>query len=136
MTLSRRDLFAALIGAPLAQLACRREPARVSGSIRGAALAVGHRLQRREELAKATVERASGEPVRTGTLIVGAGPSGLSAAWRLERLGIRDYLLLDRSGLKVADVGSGAAQNRGRGYRSGRSGRCVTRAGAEERRAE
>lgn len=27
--------------------------------------------------------------------IVGGGPSGLSAAWRLERLGIRDYLVFD-----------------------------------------
>ena len=33
--------------------------------------------------------------MRTGTVIVGAGPSGLCAAWRLERLGIQDFVLLD-----------------------------------------
>jgi predicted NAD/FAD-binding protein len=52
-------------------------------------------LQRPADLATATVERASGPTVRTGTVIVGAGPSGLSAAWRLERLGIQDFVLLD-----------------------------------------
>jgi protoporphyrinogen oxidase len=93
--LSRRDLFTALVGAPLALSACRREPARVAGSIRGASMAAGHRLQRPADLAQASVERAGGPATRVGTLIVGAGPSGLSAAWRLERLGLRDYLLLD-----------------------------------------
>jgi phytoene dehydrogenase-like protein len=93
-TLSRRDLFTALVGAPLALSACQREPARVPGSIRGASLSAGHKLQRASDLAQASVERAEAAR-RTGTLIVGAGPSGLSAAWRLERLGIRDYLLLD-----------------------------------------
>jgi len=38
-----------------------------------------------------------GEPVieRTGTLIVGAGPTGLGAAWRLDQLGHRDWLLFE-----------------------------------------
>ena len=32
---------------------------------------------------------------RTGTLIVGAGPTGLGAAWRLDQLGHRDWLLFE-----------------------------------------
>ena len=33
---------------------------------------------------------------RTGTLIVGAGPTGLGAAWRLDQLGHRDRPLQHR----------------------------------------
>ncbi len=34
---------------------------------------------------------------RVGIVIIGAGPTGLGAAWRLEELGARDWLLLERS---------------------------------------
>jgi hypothetical protein len=88
---SRREMLALLLGAPLAAEACRFLPRRpVAGSIRGASMDVGHRLR------GATVERAAaGEPTRVDVAIVGAGPSGLSAAWRLERLGERGYVVLD-----------------------------------------
>lgn len=36
-----------------------------------------------------------GERRRVRVAIVGGGPSGLSAAWRLERLGIRDFVVFD-----------------------------------------
>jgi protoporphyrinogen oxidase len=88
---SRRELLALLLGTPLASQACRFLPGRkIDGEIRGASMAVGHRLR------DATVERARAEPpVRIPVAIVGAGPSGLSAAWRLERLGERGYLLFE-----------------------------------------
>ena len=89
--LSRRELCALLLGAPLAAEACRFLPSRhIDGEIRGASLRVGHLLR------DATVERAaSGEPLRVRVAIVGAGPSGLSAAWRLERAGERGYVVLE-----------------------------------------
>lgn len=53
-------------------------------------MALGH------ELRGASFEQASGgEPEKVGVVIVGSGPSGLSAAWRLERLGYRDYVVLE-----------------------------------------
>jgi protoporphyrinogen oxidase len=88
---SRREMLALLLGAPLAAEACRFLPRRhIEGTIRGASMDVGHKLR------DATVERAaSGPPKRVGVAIVGAGPSGLSAAWRLDRLGEREYVVFD-----------------------------------------
>jgi hypothetical protein len=79
-----------LLGAPLAAVACRNPvPPPVAGSIRGAALDVGHLLR------SAPMGGASAEGERIEVAIIGAGPSGLSAAWRLERLGFRDFVLFD-----------------------------------------
>jgi phytoene dehydrogenase-like protein len=89
MTPSRRELLALLLGAPLAAHACRRPRREVAGKIRGGAVEVGHRLR------DATVERASGPEQHVGVAIVGAGPAGLSAAWRLERLGYRDFVVFE-----------------------------------------
>jgi protoporphyrinogen oxidase len=52
-------------------------------------MAVGHRLR------DATIERAPAPARRVEVAVVGAGVSGLTAAWRLARLGERDYVLLD-----------------------------------------
>ncbi len=90
MALSRRELLTLLLGAPLAAAACRRRPFRtVPGEIRGGAVDVGHRLR------DATVERASGEPRRAEIAIIGAGASGLSAAWRFDALGERRYVVFE-----------------------------------------
>lgn len=60
------------------------------GELKGASLTLGH------ELKSATWERAAaGDPESVGVVIVGGGPSGLSAAWRLERLGFRDFVVLE-----------------------------------------
>jgi protoporphyrinogen oxidase len=90
-SVSRRDLLAVILGGPLASQACRFLPGRkVDGEIRGASMAIGHRLR------DATIEHAPAEAAgRIPVAIVGAGPSGLSAAWRLERLGQRGYLLFE-----------------------------------------
>src|SRR5688572_20559958 len=95
--LSRRGLLsgAALSTLPLGA-GCGRLAADLPGEIRGASMALGHAL--REPLAgsAATLEQAgSAEPERVGVAIVGGGASGLSAAWRLERLGYHDYRLLE-----------------------------------------
>jgi len=89
MPVSRREWLALCAGAALASPGCRRSPRDVPGRIVGASLNVGHRLR------DATPERASGEPKRVKVAVVGAGPSGLSAAWRLERAGLRDFAVLE-----------------------------------------
>ncbi len=53
-------------------------------------MSVGHRLR------DAHVEQAgAGSVIRVPVAIVGAGPSGLSAAWRLERRGERGYVVFE-----------------------------------------
>ncbi len=90
MSLGRREL---LVGtaAGLAVGACAREPP-AAPAIRfvGPDPARGH-LVRDAALA----QRPVSEHERAGIVIVGAGVAGLSAAWRLERAGVRDYLLLE-----------------------------------------
>jgi protoporphyrinogen oxidase len=88
VSVSRRDWLKAV--AVLPALACvgRSRGRTIAGSIVGANHRRGHLLRvdsppapsRREEMA---------------VVIVGAGIAGLSAAWALERAGLRDYLLLE-----------------------------------------
>lgn len=90
---SRRDVLRLLLGAPLAAACEKHLPRReIPGEIKGARFQLGHRLR------DATVERAAGTPTRIGVAIVGAGPSGLSAAWRLDREGVADYVVFDLEG--------------------------------------
>lgn len=90
MSLGRREL---LIGAAagLAGAACSREVA-APPVVRmvGPDPARGH-LVRDAALAGRPVH----ERVRTGVVIVGAGVAGLAAAWRLERAGMRDYVIVE-----------------------------------------
>lgn len=88
--LSRRDFLTAALGAAAATVACRRTPREPNfdGRLLGQGHEVGHKLRDgfrpRAEATK-----------RIGTAIVGGGISGLSAAWRLARAGIEDYLVLE-----------------------------------------
>lgn len=94
--MNRRDVLTALLGAPAALAACRaRPPPPVAGDLLGQSFALGHRLR------DAPPTEAAGEPRRVEVAIVGAGPSGLSAAWRLDAAGVRDFVVLeleDRAG--------------------------------------
>ncbi len=88
--LTRRQLLEALLAAPVALAACKKAPPPpVAGAILGASMDVGHLLQ------KVRGSQPGGDAKRVGVAIVGAGPSGLAAAWRLERLGVTDYVLFD-----------------------------------------
>jgi len=81
--LTRRQASAALIG-----LSVKAER-RLSGGFVNDSHETGHRL--RDRAAFAVPSRVVKAPV----LIVGAGMAGLSAAWWLDRQGMRDYLMLD-----------------------------------------
>jgi protoporphyrinogen oxidase len=87
-SLSRREALGVLLGASLAAQACRTPRARsYAGRLLGASSSLGHRFRdgKLPGLSDANQHRT------VGIAIVGAGPSGLSAAWRLERLGYRDF---------------------------------------------
>ncbi|QDU99069.1 flavin monoamine oxidase family protein [Lignipirellula cremea] len=105
--LTRRNLLQAFLGAPLALAAegCRpgqatREPlATPPGKLIGASEWLGHLLRDRQGLdltlqfeeTRDDVE----EPERFSTVIIGGGVAGLSAARRLLRDGVEDFLLLE-----------------------------------------
>ncbi|HYS54670.1 MAG TPA: FAD-dependent oxidoreductase [Thermoanaerobaculia bacterium] len=105
--LSRRDLLTAFLGAPLASLACRNR-VRTSlppGEIVGASDRVGHRLR---EAVHATPSDDAWQ--QHDVVIVGAGMSGLAAAWRLEHARFHDYLLLELEPVAGGTSRSGASR--------------------------
>lgn len=89
---SRRELLRWLLGAPLAQVACRKSPPISSTHI---------------ESREAFKDKERGHQLRSGrppsptsftksdVLIVGAGVAGLSAAWRLKKSGVQSFKVLD-----------------------------------------
>ena len=77
VTLTRRDLLAAYLGAPFAALACRERPVPLPpGELVGASHEIGHRLRGGPP---PSPERWESHDV----VIIGAGVAGLAAAWRL-----------------------------------------------------
>ena len=84
----RREFLAACSALPVIGCAPKSGRPLPPGIMTGMDLDRGHRL-RQGGLPAPTETR------RTPLLIVGAGIAGLSAAWRLERAGCRDFLILD-----------------------------------------
>jgi protoporphyrinogen oxidase len=84
-------MLTALVGAPAALAACRHaaRPPTFSGRLLGQDAALGHRL--RDGFRPAPTE----PPQEVGVLVLGAGPAGLSAAWKLRRSGCDDVRVLD-----------------------------------------
>ena len=96
--LTRRDVLRLAPGAAAAALGCGpRLPAsaeraldagRIGGAVVGASHRLGHRLR----------EGARPEPRQVrdvAVVIAGAGVAGLSAAWKLARSGLRDFVVLE-----------------------------------------
>lgn len=87
---TRRDILAGFLGVPAALAGCSATDASrfPDGEIVGASDGFGHRL------------RDGVRPVpqhwhSAGIVIVGGGVAGLSAAWRLLRAGVRDFVVLE-----------------------------------------
>jgi len=102
---TRRDILAALIGAPIALTACRRPPDAppLQGELVGANAQLGHRL-----LGGLESPPPPDRWKEVGVLIIGAGAAGLSAAWRLARAGYHDFQVLEVE----AEIGGTARSGR------------------------
>jgi protoporphyrinogen oxidase len=88
--MNRRELLTAFLGASAALAACRGRPPepRFGGKLLGQSDAVGHRIRDGYRPEPAVFEKAS-------IVIVGAGAAGLSAAWKLAKSGVRDFVVLE-----------------------------------------
>ncbi|MEM9067735.1 MAG: FAD-dependent oxidoreductase [Myxococcota bacterium] len=93
-SLTRREVLTALVGAPFAGtlLSCERAPEiPLEGELLGPSESFGHHL--RDPL---PVSAWANAPTRrTEVAIVGGGPAGLSAAWRLLRRGQQDLRVVE-----------------------------------------
>ncbi|MBL0169787.1 MAG: NAD(P)-binding protein [Gemmatimonadaceae bacterium] len=100
---TRREFLAALIAAPAAPaligLARKSGPA-ITGGFVDDNSALGHALR------DGTLSTRAREQRRVSVAIVGGGMGGLSAGWRLDGLGMRDWLLLE-----LADTPGGNARS-------------------------
>ena len=89
---TRRQILAALLGVPFASTAaCRRTPTfDFDGDFVGDAMPLGH-AWRDERLAEAPALADKAVDI----LILGAGPAGLTAGWRLRQAGVSNLALVD-----------------------------------------
>ena len=89
---TRRELLTAMLGLPAALAACSSQPAPAlpAGEIVGASDTVGHRLR---HYTPVIVPADKWE--RRRVVIVGGGVAGLTAAWRLAKAGVNDFVLLE-----------------------------------------
>ncbi|MBK9154430.1 MAG: FAD-dependent oxidoreductase [Chloracidobacterium sp.] len=92
MKLTRRELLTTFLGAPLALAACREgAPVRFpEGEIVGQSDALGHVIRDGRNF---EVPAENWKTVKIA--IVGGGIAGLSAAWKLKRLGIDEFIVLE-----------------------------------------
>lgn len=96
LQLKRRDFLLASLGLSVAGCADRNELARraahITGEIQGPNDQRGHLLR---DGGEALRSKTPVETRRTNVVILGGGVAGLSAAWRLSRAGVSDFLLLE-----------------------------------------
>ncbi|MCC6329152.1 MAG: FAD-dependent oxidoreductase [Acidobacteria bacterium] len=91
MNLSRRELLTTFLGAPIALAACRNAPVKFpDGEIVGQSVSLGHIIREGRAF---EVPADNWRSVKIG--IIGGGVAGLSAAWKLRKLGVEDVVLLE-----------------------------------------
>lgn len=95
---SRREFVAAMVAAPALVGLARKTDRVIAGGFVDDDSGVGHALRDGRAFPRAREQR------RTSVAIVGGGIGGLSAGWRLDALGIRDWMLLELG----AEVGGNA----------------------------
>jgi len=98
MSINRREFIAGLIGAPALIRLTRKTPREIQGGFVDDGLKAGHALR---DASSTSVPR---DRRRVAVAVVGGGISGLSAAWELERRGLRDFVVLELA----ADAGGNA----------------------------
>lgn len=89
--LTRREFLAGFIGLPLAAAACSRSsaPHLPPGEIVGASNGIGHKI--RDGLHTWPSDKWQD----VGVVIAGGGIAGLSAAWRLQKAGYNDFVVIE-----------------------------------------
>jgi len=92
MNISRRELLTTFLGAPLAFAACRSGASRVfpTGKIVGQTETLGHVLRENRTFAV-----AAGNWETKKVAIIGGGIAGLTAAWKFNREGFYDFVVLE-----------------------------------------
>lgn len=93
MSFTRRDVLAAFLGAPFAAAACSRKKRVPDGETAFRPDELGHRM--RDETAPQLSTLSGDRVANVGTVIVGGGIAGLSAAWRFLEKGYDDFVLLE-----------------------------------------
>jgi len=114
---SRRDALTWIVGAPLlarSLAACggsTPSAPQVQGELLGQSLDVGHRVRDLGQPGGPSLDDFRGAPEeRVKVAVVGGGPAGLSAAWRLTRRGESDYQVFE---LEPEVGGTSAWEERG-----------------------
>jgi protoporphyrinogen oxidase len=99
-------MLSAFLGLPVALAACRAPdtPPLPKGEIVGASDGLGHKL--RDGL---RVAPPSDRWERASVVIVGGGVAGLSAAWRLQKSGFEDFILIELEKAPGGTARSGAS---------------------------
>jgi protoporphyrinogen oxidase len=91
MKFTRREILTAFLSTPLALNACKTSPPPFpKGQIIGASETLGHKI--RDGL---KIEPSSDNWQNIKLIILGGGVAGLSAAWRLSKLGFEDFILIE-----------------------------------------
>lgn len=88
--ISRREMLAAFLGLPAALAGCSSPPPELAGKVIGPSAELGHRLRTLGRLQSADDAWSNSKVV-----IIGGGIAGLSAAWRLRKAGLDDFVLLE-----------------------------------------
>ena len=99
---SRRDFLAVLLAAPAIVGLSRKGAPEIAGGFVDDDSATGHAIRDGKPFARAREQR------RTPVAIVGGGIGGLSAGWRLDAMGMRDWLLLELGNATGGNARSGA----------------------------
>ena len=88
--LNRRELLSVLLGSQVAALSgCARKTLPPAGELLAPNFAVGHQIRDAHQWPAAKSKQ------KVDTLIVGGGMAGLSAAWRLQKAGVEDFVVLE-----------------------------------------
>ena len=88
--LTRRELLTAMLGAPvLASLGCQTKSIPSKGELLSPDYSLGHRLRDGIDLSNVSANH------QHKAIIVGGGMAGLAAAWRLQRAGTTDFVVLE-----------------------------------------